>query len=374
MFFLYTITIFAYVLIRGIIPLDSNLLCKALLTILILTGTQLHYISKKTTGLMVGEYPKPILYIWEYLFSLSVISFLIILFSDTLKIITEITGLKSLNTILISSDFLIGSWIVAAVMSLFGLYQGTRIPNVINKTIYIDNWPKNMNGFIICQLTDLHISSLLSKKWLEKVVNKTNELSADLIVITGDFTDGYPSKHSNSISPLAKLKANHGVFGVTGNHDYYYDFKGWLNEYQTNGITFLFNEHIKIQKNNDYFFLAGVPDSAAAIIKEEMPDIKKALYNITGKAPIILLDHRPSNAFKNAENGVDLQLSGHTHGGMIPLLANIVKRMNNGFYSGYYLVGNMQLYLSNGTGIWNGFPIRIGYHSEITKLTIFRKD
>lgn len=374
MFFLYTLTIFAYVVIRGIIPLDSEFAYKILFTILILAGTQLHYISKKMTGLMVGEYPKPILYVWEYLFVLSVVSFLIILLSDLIKIITVITGLKSLNMILISSDFLIASWIVAAVMSLFGLYQGTRIPNVVNKTIYIDNWPEDMNGFKICQLTDLHISSLLSKKWIEKVVNKTNEQSPDLVVITGDFTDGYPDKHKNSISPLAKLKAKHGIFGVTGNHDYYYDFKGWLSEYRNNGIVFLFNQNVKIQEKESFFYLAGIPDPAAAIIEEEMPDIKKAIQHIAGKAPIILLDHRPANASKNAENGIDLQLSGHTHGGMIPLLASIVKKMNNGFYSGHYRVGNMQLYLSNGTGIWNGFPIRIGYHSEITKLTIFRKD
>lgn len=373
MFFIYTLVIFAYVLVRAIIPLDAGILYKTLLAVLILSGTQLHYISKKTTGLMVGEYPKPVLYVWEYLFSLSVISFLITLLTDMLRVITEFSYFNSLHAVLLSSDFIIYSWLFCSIVALYGLYQGTKIPKLVKKNIYIEKWPEEMEGFKICHLTDLHISSLLSKKWLEKVVEKTNEQSPDLIALTGDFTDGYPNIHKDSIKPLANLKAKYGIFGVTGNHDYYYDFKGWIQEYKNNGIHLLFNETVKIGNSKNYFYLSGVPDIAASTIKEEMPDIKKTLFGIDLSKAILLLDHRPANAYKNAENGVDLQFSGHTHGGMIPILASIVKKMNNGFYSGYYKVNNMHLYLSNGTGIWNGFPIRIGHHSEITELTLFRK-
>jgi len=367
MFYIYTTVIFMYILSRGVLPLDINILFKFGLSFLFLLGTQLHFISKKTTGLMVGEYPKWILYPWEYLFSSSVMLFLLTLTCDLLRVISY--PFDSVHSLLNSSDFHSYTLYASLILGLYSLYQGVRVPKVKEKNIYIEKWPEALNGFTLVQLTDLHVSSLLSKKWLQGVVEKTNKIFPDLVVITGDFIDGFVEVHASSITPLSDLKAKYGVFGISGNHDYYYGFKKWLPEFQKNNVRMLINENELIAES---FYIAGLPDLVAGRHNQENPDIEKALANIDNNKPVILLDHRPSKARFNSKYGVDLQLSGHTHGGMLPLLASVVKRKNDGFYSGHYNVGNMQLYLSNGTGIWNGFPLRIGYSSEITLLKIYK--
>lgn len=368
MFYIYTTIIFIYILLRGIVPLDINILLKTGLALILLLGTQLHFISKKTTGLMVGEYPKWILYPWEFLFASSVMLFLLTVATDILRIISY--PFNNLHHIINSPQSYLYILGLSLTLGLYSLYQGIKVPKIKEKVIYINNWPEELNGFKIIQLTDLHVSSLLSKKWLEKVVSKTNKQNPDLTVITGDFIDGFTEVHANSITPLSNLRAKYGIFGVTGNHDYYYGFKKWTSEFEKNGVKLLFNESVLIDGK---FNLVGVPDLVAKLHNQEGPDLKKATQYANKNLPLILLDHRPLNAKSNANYNIDLQLSGHTHGGMFPVLSSVVKRKNRGFNSGHYHVGNMQLYLSNGTGIWNGFPLRIGYNSEITLLKIYQK-
>lgn len=372
MFFVYTGILFSYLLITIILPLPAPVFLKLCLGLLLLAGTQLHYVSRKISSMMIANYPKPLLYAWEYLFAFSVVLFLTSLPANIIKPFAWLFSLDSILNAAHSTIAQHGLIIASALLALYSFYQGNKVPSVKRQTITLKNWPDALNDFTIAQLSDLHVSNLLTQKWLSSVVNQTNALNPDLIVITGDFTDGYPSMYADNIEPLKMLSAPYGVYGCLGNHDYYYDYDGWTKEYRKNGVSLLINEHIEISRQGHSFILAGVADPAAKAHHKSPPDIKKAI-GLNKSKVIVLLDHRPDSIYENSKAGVDLQLSGHTHGGMMPLLAQIVKKANKGFNSGHYFVEDAQLYLSNGTGIWNGFPLRLGYSAEITLLTIKNK-
>ncbi|MDI6977151.1 metallophosphoesterase [Serratia sp. Se-RSBMAAmG] len=193
MFFVYTGILFSYLLITIILPLPAPVFLKVCLALLLFAVTQLHYVSRKISGMMVANYPKPLLYAWEYLFAFAVILFLT---SLPVNLIKAFTWLLSLNTTFhaVNSESaqygLIG---ISSLLSLYSFYQGNKVPSVKRKVITLNNWPDALNGFTIAQLSDLHVSNLLTQKWLSSVVNQTNALNPDLIVITGDFTDGHPS-------------------------------------------------------------------------------------------------------------------------------------------------------------------------------------
>lgn len=134
----------------------------------------------------------------------------------------------------------------------------------------------------------------------------------------------------------------------------------------------LCNSHALLSRGASHLVLAGLTDSASARFSLPRPDLRQALHGIPGDAPIILLAHQPKEASAAAKAGVALQLSGHTHGGMILGLDRLVARFNKGFVSGLYRVGEMQLYVTNGTALWNGFALRIGVPSELTVITLRR--
>ena len=140
----------------------------------------------------------------------------------------------------------------------------------------------------------------------------------------------------------------------------------------TLGIRMLHNEHVLT--GGDAVVLAGVTDPVAGIMGKEVPDIRKALAGAPEKGVRILASHQPRLAPEAAAHGVDLQVSGHTHGGMIAGIDRLVARFNEGFVSGLYTVGGMKLYVSNGAGIWNGFPIRIGVPSEIVLIRLRKEE
>ena len=137
-------------------------------------------------------------------------------------------------------------------------------------------------------------------------------------------------------------------------------------------MTRLSNSHAQISRGNSKIVLAGITDSTSQRFGLPEPDLQRALAGAPAGAPVILLDHKPGGAPAAAKAGVDLQLSGHTHGGMIKGMHWLVARFNKGFVSGFYDVDGMQLYVNNGTALWNGFALRIGVPSELTVITLRR--
>lgn len=260
---------------------------------------------------------------------------------------------------LVALALLLGSW---------GTWESIRVPAVRQISLTIPRLPQALDGFSIVQLTDLHIGPVLNRAWLEKVVEKTNSLEPDLIAITGDFVDGRVSRLASELQPLADLKSKYGVFGVTGNHEYYWNVGEWREALNNLGVRMLENEHKSLGINGETLVVAGIPDLVAERFGEPLPDIKAAFKDAPA-ATRILLAHQPKNAREYAAF-TDLHLSGHTHGGLMFFLQPLIARFNNGFVSGMYNVGADNLYVSAGTGLWNGFSSRVGVPSEITRIVL----
>ena len=256
--------------------------------------------------------------------------------------------------------------------ALYGLYEAQRLPRTADVGIALEKLPPEFDGFKIVLLSDLHISASRRADFARGVTDAANAASADLILIAGDFIDGRVDIRSGDVLPLAALSARCGVFGVLGNHEYYFGPDEWKSFIENRlGIKILLNEHTVIRHEGADLVIAGVADEAARRFPgRELPDLKKALSGISPEACVILLDHQPGKAVRNAARGVSLQLSGHTHGGMAPLLSSLVKKFNGGFLRGLYDAGDMKLYVSPGTGIWNGFLMRLFDPAEITVITL----
>ena len=172
------------------------------------------------------------------------------------------------------------------------------------------------------------------------------------------------------IEPLRDLRASDGVYAIPGNHEYFFDYAAWMQHLRGIGLRMLQNAHAVIDRDGAKLLLAGVTDLSAPSVGEAGPDVAAALSGAPTDVPVILLDHQPRAARRAAARGVALQLSGHTHGGMIRGMDRLVARANGGFVSGRYDVDGMTLYVSNGTGLWPGFAVRLGRPSELTRITL----
>jgi predicted MPP superfamily phosphohydrolase len=172
------------------------------------------------------------------------------------------------------------------------------------------------------------------------------------------------------VEPLRELRAPDGLYAVPGNHEYFFGYRTWMRHLSGLGFRMLPNAHVVLSRHSARLTLAGVTDLSAQSHGEAGPDLGAALAGAPAGVPVILLDHQPREAHRAANQGVALQLSGHTHGGMIAGLDRLVAPANNGFVSGRYAVGPMTLYVNNGTALWPGFALRLGRPSELTRITL----
>lgn len=261
---------------------------------------------------------------------------------------------------------------LSIVLGVIGLWEGLRVPSVNKLSIKIMNLPDELNGFRIVQLSDLHLGDIFIKEWLREVVNKVNLLEPDIVVITGDLVDKPTYKLGDDVNLLTHIFSKYGTFACVGNHEYYAGLTEWLKYCEQIGLTVLLNSHTTLNIDGTALTVAGIADRGHNHPRNEPDDIIKAFSGVPDDAFRILLAHRPENARKHAEqsNNIALQLSGHTHGGQIPILWPLVAAFNGGFFKGLYKVEEMFLYISNGTGLWGGFPIRLFTQSEITEITL----
>lgn len=179
-----------------------------------------------------------------------------------------------------------------------------------------------------------------------------------------------PAARAESVAELRRLRARHGVLACAGNHEYYSGFKAWTEIFSDLGMSMLLNSHQVLGIRGQELVLVGVTDPVASRFNLPEPDLAAALAGTPDGAVRILLDHRPGNAARNARNRMDLQLSGHTHGGHAPGLSTVVPLFNKGYVRGWYRVAGMPLYVSSGAGLWNGFPLRVGVPSEIALIAL----
>ncbi|WP_294358791.1 metallophosphoesterase [uncultured Sphingomonas sp.] len=262
--------------------------------------------------------------------------------------------------------------VLAVVLAAMGVANASRVPPVKDVAVAIPNLPAAFEGYRLLQLTDLHLSRLFTARWASALVARANASGADAIVVTGDFIDGSVAMRLADVAPLADLRAPDGVWAVPGNHEYFFDYADWMRHLTGLGISMLPNVHTVLRREGATLVIAGVTDASARGAGQAGPDLAAALAGAPPAAPIILLDHQPRNARAAAAAGAALQLSGHTHGGMIAGMAKLLEPANGGFVSGAYRIGDMTLYVSNGTGLWPGFALRLGRPSEMTRFTLHR--
>ena len=262
---------------------------------------------------------------------------------------------------------------VAVVVSGLTLaaVRSARPPIGVRKVrVRLSRLPREQDGFTIVQITDVHVGSTIGRAFIEDIVRRTNALAPDVIAITGDLVDGTVADLRLAIEPLANLRARHGVFFVTGNHEYFSDVAGWFNELPRLGIRVLRNERVSIGGEAGSFDLAGIDDRSA--VHYGGLDPRQALSGaLAGRDPrreLVLLAHQPSVLVEAEPFDVGLQLSGHTHGGQIWPFGYLV-RLQQPLIAGLHRRGNSQIYVSRGTGYW-GPPMRLGAPPEITEIRL----
>jgi predicted MPP superfamily phosphohydrolase len=263
-------------------------------------------------------------------------------------------------------------WTVALTVfvTLAGLLIARRRPRIVYVDIPVTGLPEALRGFSIAQISDVHVGATIKRGFVEGIVALVNGLQADLIAVTGDLVDGSVQQLSPHTAPLAGLAARHGVYFVTGNHEYYSGERAWTAEIRRLGLRVLKNEHVVLNHNGASLVLAGVTDlSAHHFDAAQHSDPEAALRGSPADAGAkILLAHQPNSAVGAAAAGFDLQISGHTHGGQFwPW--NLFVRFFQPFTGGLYQLKNLWVYVSRGTGYW-GPPNRFGVPSEITRIRL----
>jgi len=263
---------------------------------------------------------------------------------------------------------------LGSVLSSLGTYKYVTLlePNWLDieqVTVPIKGFPASMEGFRIVQLTDIHHDPGTQIDRVKRAVAEANDLRPDLIVLTGDYVTAGADSIFELNPVLSNLNAKHGVFSILGNHDLWTNASIVRAGLEEVGIPVLKNSGISLSVGRDMIFLAGLDDGWSG-----QPDLNRALQNLSPGIPTILLMHEPDFAditlAKKA--GIDLQLSGHTHGGQVRipgLGAIILPDYGKKYEQGLYRVKDMWLYTNRGLGVISP-PVRFNCRPEITEITL----
>ena len=305
---------------------------------------------------------------WSGLLAMGIFSSLAI-FSLLRALVLAIGSLAGCESAGFAQDSALVVILAVVALTLFGLLNARRTARVVERDITLDTLPEALDGFGIVQLSDIHVGPTIKRGYIEAMVKRANGLSADLIVITGDLVDGSVADLRDDIAPLTQLSARHGVYVVTGNHEYYAGADSWVAEFQRLGMQVLLNRHVLLERDGARLVLAGVSDYSAELFNpRHRSDPVAAFAGAPQDAPRILLAHQPRSVKAALEVGCDLQLSGHTHGGQFWPWMHFVQ-WQQPWVAGLQRVGAMQVYISRGTGYW-GPPLRFGAPSEITHIRL----
>jgi predicted MPP superfamily phosphohydrolase len=259
---------------------------------------------------------------------------------------------------------------LAGLVTVIGFINARRVAQVVDVDVPIDNLPDALHGFTIAQISDIHVGPTIKHGYLDAIVNAVNALDADLIAVTGDLVDGSVARLAPHTAPLEKLRATHGAYFVTGNHEYYSNAHAWIAEVRRLGLTVLMNQHVLLIHQGAPLVVAGVNDYTAHLFDpSHRSDPHAAMAGAPGGVAVkILLAHQPRSATAAADAGFDLQLSGHTHGGQF-FPWNFFVPMQQPYTAGLHRLRKLWVYTSRGTGYW-GPPKRFGAPSEITRLRL----
>ena len=259
----------------------------------------------------------------------------------------------------------------SASLAAYGAYESHRRPDIVRVSVALPRLPVEFEGCTLAQFSDIHVGPTIKRALVERVVHELRELHPEMILFTGDLVDGTVPWLRDDVAPLADLHAPSGKYFVTGNHEYYSGVGPWVEHASRLGFIVLMNEHRVIARGRGRIVLAGVTDyGAAQFAPDQASDPVAALHGAPEGLVRILMAHQPRSIFAAATAGVDLQLSGHTHGGQF-FPWNYLATLNQPYITGLHRHGSTQIYVNRGTGYW-GPPLRLGIPPEITLITLSR--
>jgi hypothetical protein len=318
-------------------------------------------------GYMAGRYYVNIPNWLYFMFSLP-IGVLFLLFCtaviyDVSRLFLSFAPISPSRRIFFKKSLDISSLAIATTLTLRSLYEA-RFVKLEHVNVKIKNLKKS---YKIVQLSDIHIGGLIDEIFIKDIVQRVNSLNPDIVVITGDLVDVNIIHTGNTLHELTKLKSKFGTYFIVGNHEYFHGVQIIIERVKSLGIKVLENENVYIGEEGNGFNLAGVYDVLGYRVKTHMPDLNKALKG-KRESPTVLLAHQPKY-IEEVTGGVDLMLSGHTHGGQLYPFKFLVS-LQQPYISGLHQHSeNLQIYVNKGTGFW-GPPMRLGASSEITEIVI----
>ncbi|MFJ2515772.1 metallophosphoesterase [Streptomyces griseoviridis] len=243
----------------------------------------------------------------------------------------------------------------------YGTYGVLRGPRIKRVTVPLAKLPRAAHGYRIAVVSDIHLGPVLGRGFTQGIVDTINAAQPDLVAVVGDLVDGSVRDLGPAAAPLAGLDAP--SYFVTGNHEYFSGAAQWVEEVRRLGLVPLENARTELP----WFDLAGVNDIAGES-EGQGPDFAKALGDRDPARACVLLAHQPVQIHQAVDHGVDLQLSGHTHGGQL-WPGNLIAAAANPTVAGLDRYGDTQLYVSRGAGAW-GPPTRVGAPSDITMIQL----
>lgn len=309
------------------------------MAVLVLVALQFHRWSELSSGSVFSpEFPRPVVALFNWAFGAVVLLALLQLLLDAGLLIAA--GMHG-GFVGAPDEIRYGMAVLAAAAAAIGVHQAMRVPPLRDVEVAISGLPTQFDGYTILQLTDLHISRLFPASWARAVVERSNKLGVDLIAITGDLIDGSLEARRADIEPLRHLTAADGVYVISGNHEYIFGYSTWMAHFAGLGLRSLENRHLVLDRDGGRLVFAGITDRASRHRGHSVRDLAAVLEGAPQGAPVILLDHQPAEARHAAKLGVALQLSGHTHGGLIWGLDRLAARANAGYVSRRYDVDGM---------------------------------
>lgn len=261
--------------------------------------------------------------------------------------------------------------IISAGLLAWGHHEAMRVPRVKRLDIHVPRLGGGLDGTRVVVLADTHFGPIDRAGWSVRVAEAVNALDADVVIHAGDIADGTPVQRAEQSAPLGTIRARLAKVYVTGNHEYFAQAQGWLDRMAELGWEPLHNRHVVVERGGDRLVLAGVDDVTAESsgLPGHRANLVGALAGADPDRPVLLVAHQPTYVRQAAAAGIDLQVSGHTHGGQIWPFHFLV-RIDQPVVHGLSRHGERtQLYTSRGAGFW-GPPFRVFAPSEITLLTL----
>ncbi|GAA2687726.1 MULTISPECIES: metallophosphoesterase [Actinosynnema] len=295
------------------------------------------------------------------------IAFAWTLVTDLLRLALAVAGVENPLRARVIAVLLL---VLVVVIAVWGNRQAMRVPPVRRADVVLPRLDRAFDGLTIAVIADTHYGAIDRSAWSRGLVERVNTLGADVVVHAGDIADGTVEQRRDQSTPLGDVQAPHRFY-VSGNHEYLSNAQAWLEHLAELGWTSLHNQHRVLERDGARLVFAGVDDITAAHSGEpgHRQDLAAALDGAPDGAPVVLLSHQPSEITKAVAAGVDLQLSGHTHGGQIwPF--HLLVRLQQPVLSGLSRHGERtRLWTSRGAGFW-GPPFRVFAPNEVSLLTL----